>query len=98
VHSRRTVGASPAGRPCPRDSATSSGTAAGILRRLQWDGTDLRDPSVVLLRIENVGWTPIVEDDYVAPANDPVAYAWRSRAAAWLRYAVGAEPPPAWAG
>ncbi|MER7718691.1 substrate-binding domain-containing protein [Streptomyces flaveolus] len=55
-----------------RDSASSSGPAAGILRRLQWDGTDLRDPSVVLLRIENVGWTPIVEDDYVAPANDPV--------------------------
>lgn len=55
-----------------RDSATSSGPEAGVLQRMQWDGADLRDPSVVLLRIENVGWTPIVEEDYVAPANDPV--------------------------
>ncbi|WP_217140465.1 substrate-binding domain-containing protein [Streptomyces sp. AC627_RSS907] len=55
-----------------RDSATSSGPEAGVLQRMQWDGAELRDPSVVLLRIENVGWTPIVEDDYVAPANDPV--------------------------
>ncbi|MET9778420.1 substrate-binding domain-containing protein [Streptomyces sp. NPDC006367] len=55
-----------------RDSATSSGPEAGILRRMQWDGADLRDPSVVLLRIENAGWSPIVEDDYMAPANDPV--------------------------
>ncbi|AQS69766.1 substrate-binding domain-containing protein [Streptomyces pactum] len=55
-----------------RDSATSSGPEAGMLQRMQWDGADLRDPSVVLLRIENVGWTPIVEEDYVAPANDAV--------------------------
>ncbi len=43
-----------------------------MLQRMQWDGADLHDPSVVLLRMENVGWTPIVEEDYVAPANDPV--------------------------
>ncbi|MBD0417677.1 substrate-binding domain-containing protein [Streptomyces sp. TRM S81-3] len=55
-----------------RDSASSSGPEAGVLQRMQWDGAHLGDPSVVLLRIENVGWTPIVEDDYVAPANDPV--------------------------
>ncbi|MGW7278087.1 substrate-binding domain-containing protein [Streptomyces sp. NPDC054844] len=55
-----------------RDSASSSGPETGVLQRMQWDGADLRDPSVVLLRIENVGWTPIVEEDYVAPANDAV--------------------------
>ncbi|MDG9721235.1 substrate-binding domain-containing protein [Streptomyces sp. DH41] len=55
-----------------RDSATSSGPEAGVLQRMQWDGAHLRDPSVALLRIENVGWTPIVEEDYVAPANDAV--------------------------
>ncbi|MGC9497157.1 substrate-binding domain-containing protein [Streptomyces sp. WG7] len=55
-----------------RDSATSSGPEAGVLQSMQWDGVDLRDPSVALLRIENVGWTPIVEEDYVAPANDTV--------------------------
>lgn len=55
-----------------RDSATSSGPEAGVLQRMQWDGVDLHDPSVVLLRMENVGWTPIVEEDYMAPANDPV--------------------------
>ncbi|MGC9437620.1 substrate-binding domain-containing protein [Streptomyces sp. WG5] len=55
-----------------RDSATSSGPEAGVLQRMQWDGVGLHDPSVALLRIENVGWTPIVEEDYVAPANDTV--------------------------
>jgi hypothetical protein len=32
---------------------------AGVLRQMQRNGTSLRDPSIVLLRIENVGWTPI---------------------------------------
>ncbi|WP_217252188.1 substrate-binding domain-containing protein [Streptomyces sp. AC602_WCS936] len=55
-----------------RDSGTSTGPQARVLQRMQWDGVDLDDPSVVLLRIENVGWTPIVEEDYVARIDDPV--------------------------
>ncbi|MFE0806498.1 substrate-binding domain-containing protein [Streptomyces sp. NPDC058794] len=55
-----------------RDSGTSTGPQARVLQRMQWDGVDLDDPSVVLLRIENVGWTPIVEEDYVARVDDPV--------------------------
>ncbi|MFC8866255.1 substrate-binding domain-containing protein [Streptomyces sp. NPDC057148] len=55
-----------------RDSGTSTGPQARVLQRMQWDGVDLDDPSVVLLRIENVGWTPIVEEDYVARMDDPV--------------------------
>ncbi|GGP98971.1 substrate-binding domain-containing protein [Streptomyces mutabilis] len=55
-----------------RDSGTSTGPQAGVLQRMQWDGVDLEDPSVVLLRIENVGWSPIVEEDYVARVDDPV--------------------------
>ncbi|MBZ6081607.1 substrate-binding domain-containing protein [Streptomyces olivaceus] len=54
-----------------RDSA-ASGPDTTVLQRMQWDGTNLRDPSVVLLRIENAGWRPLVAADYVAPANDPV--------------------------
>ncbi|WP_217165181.1 substrate-binding domain-containing protein [Streptomyces sp. AC512_CC834] len=56
-----------------RDSGSGvPGPAAGVLQSMQWDGVGLADPSVVLLRIENVGWTPIVEGDYVARADDPV--------------------------
>ncbi|ANB06242.1 phosphate-binding protein [Streptomyces ambofaciens] len=54
-----------------RDSSTS-GPETRVFQRMQWDGRTLADPSVVLLRIENVGWSPIVEGDYVAPATDPV--------------------------
>lgn len=54
-----------------RDSAASAPETT-VLQRMQWDGRNLRDPSVVLLRIENVGWSPIVDSDYVAPVNDPV--------------------------
>lgn len=54
-----------------RDSA-ASGPATTVLQRMQWDGTNLSDPSVVLLRIENAGWSPVVAADYVAPASDPV--------------------------
>ncbi|MFC8081777.1 substrate-binding domain-containing protein [Streptomyces sp. NPDC057340] len=54
-----------------RDSA-ASGPDTTVLQRMQWDGTNLRDPSVVLLRIENAGWSPVVAGDYVAPASDPV--------------------------
>ncbi|MGX1252967.1 hypothetical protein RKD48_005478 [Streptomyces ambofaciens] len=54
-----------------RDSA-ASGPDTTVLQRMQWDGTNLSDPSVVLLRIENAGWSPVVAGDYVAPASDPV--------------------------
>ncbi|GAA2569781.1 substrate-binding domain-containing protein [Streptomyces lienomycini] len=54
-----------------RDSSTS-GPETRVFQRMQWDGRTLTDPSVVLLRIENAGWSPIVESDYVAPATDPV--------------------------
>ncbi|MFE5256079.1 hypothetical protein [Streptomyces coelicoflavus] len=54
-----------------RDSS-ASGPDTTVLQRMQWDGTNLRDPSVVLLRIENAGWSPVVAADYVAPASDPV--------------------------
>ncbi|GHJ98677.1 substrate-binding domain-containing protein [Streptomyces sp. NPDC003753] len=40
---------------------------AGVLRQMQHNGTSLHDPSFVLLRIENSGRAPIVEDDYLAP-------------------------------
>jgi ABC-type phosphate transport system substrate-binding protein len=55
-----------------RDSGTSTGPESGVLQRMQWDGVDLDDPSVVLLRIENIGWSPIVEEDYVARVDGPV--------------------------
>ncbi|MGW5604454.1 substrate-binding domain-containing protein [Streptomyces rochei] len=54
-----------------RDSSTS-GPETRVFQRMQWDGRTLADPSVVLLRIENVGWSPIVDGDYVAPPTDPV--------------------------
>jgi ABC-type phosphate transport system substrate-binding protein len=40
---------------------------AGVLQQMQRNGTPLRDPSFVLLRIENSGRAPIVESDYLAP-------------------------------
>lgn len=43
---------------------------AGVLQQMQHHGTDLRDPSFVLLRFENSGRAPIVEDDYLAPDGD----------------------------
>ncbi|MFJ9583127.1 substrate-binding domain-containing protein [Streptomyces acidicola] len=45
---------------------------AGVLRHMQQNGATLTDPSFVLLRIENTGWTPIVTDDYLTPNDDPV--------------------------
>ncbi|MPY52787.1 substrate-binding domain-containing protein [Streptomyces acidicola] len=45
---------------------------AGVLRDMQQNGAPLTDPSFVLLRIENTGWTPIVTDDYLTPNDDPV--------------------------
>lgn len=41
---------------------------AGVLQQMQrTNGAPLRDPSFVLLRIENSGWAPIVENSYLAP-------------------------------
>ncbi|MCT7354176.1 substrate-binding domain-containing protein [Streptomyces sp. 15-116A] len=54
-----------------RDSSASRDETL-VLQRMQWDGQHLTDPSVVLLRIENAGWTPIVDTDYVGPPNNPV--------------------------
>jgi ABC-type phosphate transport system substrate-binding protein len=54
-----------------QDSSTS-GPEPRVFQPMQWDGRPLTDPSVVLLRIENVGWSPIVDTDYVAPPADPV--------------------------
>lgn len=45
---------------------------AGVLRDMQQNGHTLTDPSFVLLRIENTGWTPIVTDDYLTPNDDTV--------------------------
>ncbi|MBA2808679.1 substrate-binding domain-containing protein [Streptomyces sp. KM273126] len=52
------------------DAAQS--TEAGVLQHMQQNGAALTDPSFVLLRIENTGWTPIVTDDYLSPNDDPV--------------------------
>ncbi|TPQ16473.1 substrate-binding domain-containing protein [Streptomyces sporangiiformans] len=45
---------------------------AGVLERMQRENTALRDPSFVLLRIQNSGWTLIDAGDYVARDDDPV--------------------------
>ncbi len=54
---------------------------AGVLQQMQHNGTPLRDPSFVLLRIENSGRAPIVEDDYLAPdgARAGIRIAFRGR-------------------
>ncbi|MGW3119623.1 PstS family phosphate ABC transporter substrate-binding protein [Streptomyces sp. NPDC001107] len=44
---------------------------AGVLRDMQQDGHTLKDPSFVLLRIENAGTAPIEEGDYLTPDSDP---------------------------
>lgn len=45
---------------------------AGVLRQMQGvDEAALRQPSFVLLRIENSGWVPIVESDYLAADDNP---------------------------
>ncbi|MFE2040790.1 substrate-binding domain-containing protein [Streptomyces sp. NPDC059477] len=43
---------------------------AEVLRGMERDGHRLKDPSFVLLRIENAGSTPIEAGDYLAPADD----------------------------
>ncbi|MEU5100275.1 substrate-binding domain-containing protein [Streptomyces sp. NPDC020996] len=44
---------------------------AGVLRDMRQDGHLLKDPSFVLLRIENAGSAPIGESDYLTPDSDP---------------------------
>ena len=46
--------------------------AAGALRQLQMDGHDLQDPTLVLLRIENNGFTNIDPHDYAVLDTDKV--------------------------
>lgn len=43
---------------------------AGVLGDMQHDGHQLKDPSFVLLRIENAGSAKIVSDDYLADLAD----------------------------
>ncbi|MEV0323645.1 PstS family phosphate ABC transporter substrate-binding protein [Streptomyces sp. NPDC050658] len=45
---------------------------AGVLRQLQQNGTSLVDPSFVLLRVQNSGWTHIDPSDYVRRDDDQV--------------------------
>ncbi|WP_190085973.1 substrate-binding domain-containing protein [Streptomyces longisporoflavus] len=45
---------------------------AGVLRQMQQNGTSLLDPSFVLLRIQNSGWTHIDANDYVVRDDDQV--------------------------
>ncbi|MDN0194439.1 substrate-binding domain-containing protein [Streptomyces sp. S.PNR 29] len=53
---------------------------AGVLQQMQQTGgAPLHEPSFVLLRFENSGWAPIVEDDYLAPAQGPVGIHVRFR-------------------
>lgn len=40
---------------------------AGVLRQMLGGGTTLREPSFLLLRVENSGWAPIVDSDYQMP-------------------------------
>ncbi|MFF5478949.1 substrate-binding domain-containing protein [Streptomyces sp. NPDC012935] len=44
---------------------------ADVLGDMEHDGHQLKDPSFVLLRIENAGSTKIVSDDYLADPDDP---------------------------
>ncbi|GHH30740.1 hypothetical protein GCM10018780_90620 [Streptomyces lanatus] len=44
---------------------------AEILEQLERDGHQLKDPSFVLLRIENAGSAPIEAGDYLTDENDP---------------------------
>lgn len=44
---------------------------ADVLGDMQHDGHQLKDPSFVLLRIENAGSTKIISDDYLADPADP---------------------------
>ncbi|MGW5865821.1 PstS family phosphate ABC transporter substrate-binding protein [Streptomyces sp. NPDC055239] len=45
---------------------------AGVLRQMQQNGTSLADPSFVLLRVQNSGWTHIDANDYVVRDDDQV--------------------------
>ncbi|MGW0184402.1 substrate-binding domain-containing protein [Streptomyces sp. NPDC003362] len=50
---------------------TAHSPYAGVLRELHDDhGSTLTNPSFVLLRIENAGWQPIVEGDYLTSESD----------------------------
>jgi ABC-type phosphate transport system substrate-binding protein len=50
---------------------TAHSPYAGVLEEMHQNGTSLTDPSFVLLRIENAGWLPVIEEDYLTPADDP---------------------------
>ncbi|GAA0456382.1 phosphate-binding protein [Actinoplanes capillaceus] len=44
-------------------------TEANVLVQM-YQGDQYRNPSLVLLRVENAGWTEIREEDYLAPVGD----------------------------
>lgn len=49
---------------------TAHAPSGGVLKRMRENGTELIEPSFVLVRIENAGWMEIVESDYLTPADD----------------------------
>ncbi|MFI6936739.1 substrate-binding domain-containing protein [Streptomyces sp. NPDC050287] len=59
---------------------------AGVLRDMQRDGHRLKDPSFVLLRIENAGSAPIEDVDYLTSGSDPcgIQVTFRDRQVAGL--------------
>ncbi|WP_207400761.1 substrate-binding domain-containing protein [Actinomadura roseirufa] len=49
---------------------TAHAPHANVLARMRQNGRELIEPSFVLLRVENAGWMPIVEDDYLTSQFD----------------------------
>lgn len=49
---------------------TTHAPSADVLRRMHENGRELLEPSYVLMRLENAGWTEIVESDYLTPVDD----------------------------
>jgi phosphate transport system substrate-binding protein len=58
----------------PNDISTQN---AGAWKSLARDGVALKDPSVALLRIENLGLATIDEEDYTSPKGDPVGVTFK---------------------
>jgi phosphate transport system substrate-binding protein len=49
---------------------TAHAPSADVLRRMHENDRQLKEPSFVLVRIENAGWMEIVESDYLTPMDD----------------------------
>ncbi|MGW4801005.1 hypothetical protein ACWEPC_52155 [Nonomuraea sp. NPDC004297] len=63
---------------------TAHAPSADMLARLQEDGRALKEPSFVLLRIENAGWMEIVEGD-CCPSSSSAAIAAPAHGPPWCR-------------